>query len=121
MGLEKTKERGDDPGMLGTGRADQGERLGSDAWPLLLFGEEVTQLSAPIRKPWTGEGSRGNSGQEGSGGEGGVETWLSAVSCSSSLSQRAPLFTSFAPSGRTSQRRVKQVKGVFTVSQFLLF
>lgn len=36
-------------------------------------------------------------------------------------SHEEPLSFSFVPSGRTSQRRVKQVEGVFTFSQFLLF
>lgn len=121
VGLEKPRNKTAYPGKPGTGCTDSGGReLAEMLWLLLMFGEEVTQMSPPIRKPWTCEGSRGNSGQEGSGGKGGVETWPRDVTCSS-LSRRAPLFLGFVPSGRKSQRRVKQVEGVFTFSQFLLF
>ena len=120
-GAGETQEQGNAPREAGHWmRRARGRELAEMLWPLLMFGEEVTQMSPPIRKPWTCEGSRGNSGQEGSGGKGGVETWPRDVTCSS-LSRRAPLFVGFVPSGRKSQRRVKQVEGVFTFSQFLLF
>ena len=72
-GAGETQEQGDAPTEASAGRADPGGEDGQRCLAPASAGE-VTQMSPPIRKPWTCEGSPGNSGQEGSGGKGAVET-----------------------------------------------
>lgn len=90
MGLERLGNKATHPGKPELDGADpegeNGQRCLAAA-----FAEEVTQMSPPIRKPWTGD-----SGQEGSGGKGGVETGLRAFACCS-LSRRAPALHQLCP------------------------
>ena len=90
MGLERLGNKATRPGKPALDGADpegeNGQRCLAAA-----SAEEVTQMSPPIRQPWTG-----NSGQEGSGGKGGVETGLREFTCCS-LSRRAPALHQLCP------------------------
>lgn len=82
MGLERLRNKATHPGKPALGAQTRGVENGQRCLAA-ASAEEVTQMSPPTRKPWTCEGSPGNSGQEGSRGKGGVETGLRGFACCS--------------------------------------
>ena len=89
-GAGETRDKATRPGKPALDGADPEGESGQRCLAA-ASAEEVTQMSPPIRKPWTG-----NSGQEGSGGKGGVETGLREFTCCS-LSRRAPALHQLCP------------------------